>query len=453
MKMYKAITFFACVIFLLSSCDKEERVIGIKPDNAEGIRFEIGFAGQGTGGMKTRAATDKDFRTTWEDGDAIGIFAVEHATGQTATLVASGNYIHNVKLTYNKAANTWTPVKPLYFPAGENRQLDFYAYYPYIDLTEITPPTQMAFGVQTDQSGNGFNVSDLMFAKVLNVSKGGTASLYFNHLFTLVEVDISESSDNTPLYVPDKLKVSLCGVQNYATVDLSHNPVYPIVITSTLPSDILMHRVDMGDATKYVYRAVVPAQDFAAGHKLFTFKQDLNGNGSYTDGNEFSLSYTLAAQTNLAPGNALLYNIRTVEQTPDLNHVYAVGDYYPHIGRVVGVVFRQKTTTQNGLMVNLNEASLKEWTEAKNWANAQTAGRRTWYCPDKDELLALFNTKIEVNTALAGISGAIKLVTYGNYWSSSEYNSSNAWFVSFSGGSFSFTDKTLRYRVRAVSAF
>lgn len=480
MKTFQIIILFVCMASLFTACSKEEEIGGITPDNREAIRFEIGFTPQGTGGIKTRTATDKDFRTTWEDGDAIGIFAVEHAdAGQTASLAASSNYIHNAKLMYNKTANTWTPDTPLYFPAGENRQLDFYSYYPY--SAAATDPTAIAFNVQADQSGSGFNASDMMCAVAWDVNKGSAASLAFNHLFTLVEVDISESSENTPRYVADKLKVQLCGVKTAATVNLSHNPIYPVIIP-TSASDILMHRVDMGDAAKYVYRAIIPTHDLAAGHTLFTFKQDLNGNSNYTDGNEFSLSYTLTTQTDLVPGNALRYKIKTVETAmPDPNHLYAVGDYYPHVGRVFGVVFEVNNGGTHGKVVSLDEGNGLQWSSdygnhgavssidgktntdiidmywhnhpvvfpAFDWCVAKGA---RWFLPARGELLSLYDQKVAVNTALAGISGAVPL-SNNTYWSSSEFNDNYAWFVDFPNRNNTAYYKTESYRVRAVSNF
>ena len=483
MKTLKTAILFACLASLLTACSKENEVGSSKPDKTEGIRFEIRFATENTVGTTTRVTTDKGFRTTWEDGDAIGIFAVVHATGQTASLAASGNYMHNVKLTYNKATNTWTPDTPLYFPAEKNRQLDFYAYYPY--SAAATDPTAIAFNVQADQSGRGFNASDMMCAVAQNVNKGSTASLDFIHLLSLVEVDISESSENTPLYVADKLKVQLCGVKTAVTVDLSHRPIYPVVISASASADIRMHRVDMGDTSRYVYRALIPRQDLAAGHTLFTFKQDLNGNGGYTDGNEFSLSYTLAVQHNLVPGNALRYKIKMVETAmPDPNHLYAVGDYYPHVGRVFGVVFEVNNGGTHGKVVSLDEGNNLQWssenvtTGATSFSDGQEntnkikaykennptstvtfpafewciAKGARWYLPAKEDLESLYKQKTAVNAALRGINGAAEL-SNSWYWSSLENSNDTAWRTAFSGSNSDTSSKNSPYKVRAVSLF
>lgn len=480
MKTLKIIILFVCTASLFTACSKEEEIGGIIPDNREAIRFEIGFTSQGTGGIKTRTATDKIFNTAWEEGDEIGVFAVEHAAEQPAILAASDNYMHNVKLTYNKAANTWTPDTPLYFPTGEDRQLNFYAYYPY--SAAAIDPAVLTFNVQTDQNGSGFNASDLMFAVAWDVNKGSAVSLAFNHALSLVEVDISESSENTPLYVADKLKVQLCGVKTASMVNLSFQPIYPVVISASAFADIRMHRVDMGDAAKYVYRALIPRQDLAAGHTLFTFKQDLNGNDKYTDGNEFSLSYTLAAQPDLVPGNVLRYKIKLVETAAPDALIYAVGDYYPHVGRVVGVVFEVAPSGTSGKMVSLDEGHELQWSSsfanhgaisridgyantniikvykqnnptstfpAFEWCIAKGA---RWYLPAQEELLSLYDQKVAVNVALAGIGGAVPL-SNNIYWSSSEFNDNYAWFVDFPNRNNTAYYKTESYRVRAVSKF
>lgn len=72
----------------------------------------------------------------------------------------------------------------------------------------------------------------------------------------------------------------------------------------------------------------------------------------------------------------------------------------------------------------------------------------------KDELLALYSQKAAVNTALAGIGGAMQLSNRW-YWSSSEYVPYNnlAWLISFSNGNADYDYKLARPSVRAVSAF
>ncbi len=70
-------------------------------------------------------------------------------------------------------------------------------------------------------------------------------------------------------------------------------------------------------------------------------------------------------------------------------------------------------------------------------------GYTDWYLPSKDELNQLY-----INRALIGS------FSNGNYWSSSEVSSSQAWSQNFSGGAQSgTTTKNNTYRVRAVRKF
>ena len=93
--------FFLALPLLLAGCAQDE----IEPAAADGgIIFNIGFTGQSS---QTRVATDGDFRSSWQEGDRVGVFAVPH--GQP--LAASDNSIQNVRLTFD--GNGWVQQTPL----------------------------------------------------------------------------------------------------------------------------------------------------------------------------------------------------------------------------------------------------------------------------------------------------------------------------------------------------
>jgi len=73
-------------------------------------------------------------------------------------------------------------------------------------------------------------------------------------------------------------------------------------------------------------------------------------------------------------------------------------------------------------------------------------GYTDWYLPSKDELNKLYINR----AAIGGFAN-----TDANYWSSSEFSDSFAWFQDFSnGGQYNFFfDKSFAMRVRAVRAF
>ena len=286
-------SFFIAAALLLVSCDRDE-LEGTEPggrDDKSEIRFEIGFAPQAAtnDSPKTKAATAPDFTTAWENGDEIGLFAVSRASGATgaaAELKASGNYIHNVKLTYSSAdGGKWTPAQDLYFD-GAN-VLDFYAYHPYD--AAATDPTAIAFNVLTDQNGttdskSNYNLSDLLTAKADNSGagydkatfKGTTIPLQFSHALSLVQVEIPVQGKG---FGPsESLVVKLRSVKPGAALDLS-------VADGTTPGsglslatagndalNITMCRVEEAtNTTSYTYRALVPAQAIPQGASMFWF--------------------------------------------------------------------------------------------------------------------------------------------------------------------------------------
>ena len=290
--MRMAVLFaFSFLLFTLSSCS-EDGEPEIPAGQTGDIVFSIGFAGQTSGsGPQTRVSTVSDFTSTWEDGDEIGVFAV--TSGGTLSATASGNYINNVKLTYNKTANTWTSATDLYWQGST--KYDFYAYYPYD--AAATDPTAIAFNVKSDQNGttsgkSSYNLSDLLTAKADNsgngYSKGSTVSLTFRHALSMVQVSIPGGKG---WGASENLTVTLRGVKAGAAVnmnDISATAGSEITIPSTNnnATNITMHRVeqpaDGNYLTSYTYRALVPAQTVAQGSILFLF--DHEGRQLFTDG-------------------------------------------------------------------------------------------------------------------------------------------------------------------------
>lgn len=284
----------------LTACSKDNDATDypVTPGPSGGdIRFEIGFAPQGGGAMnasadgsdvpQTRVATDALFNSTWEDGDEIGVFAVK--AGEP--LAASGNYIHNAKLTYSSATGTWTPAAPLYWPTkAENiTALDFYAYYPYD--ASATDPTEIAFSVKTDQSGmtdgkSNYSLSDLLTAKAAGVSKNATVTLTFSHALAMVQVAIPGGKGWGG--GSEGLAVTLRGVRPGATLNLGDIDTdapgsgISVPTNENAATGITMYRMAEPSEGKYLYRALVPAQTVARGQGLFFF--DNEGRQHFTDG-------------------------------------------------------------------------------------------------------------------------------------------------------------------------
>lgn len=75
-----------------------------------------------------------------------------------------------------------------------------------------------------------------------------------------------------------------------------------------------------------------------------------------------------------------------------------------------------------------------------------------WYLPSVGELMTAAKYKSEINEMLTFISGSQNIITEDWYWSSTEYNSSNAWCVNMNDGRVNASGKVSAYRVRPFFA-
>lgn len=143
----------ACTLFL-ASCSKEEA-----PSGGNGNDGRVAL--RVTSGIQTRAYDDR-----WEDGDAIGIFALMPGTTGIATDngQAQGNRQYTTSAASLGAFGPATDAATLYLPADGSAR-DFIAYYPYkpemtgstykIDLTSQNPQKDIDFMVSTKKQAEG----------------------------------------------------------------------------------------------------------------------------------------------------------------------------------------------------------------------------------------------------------------------------------------------------------
>ena len=142
------------------------------------------------------------------------------------------------------------------------------------------------------------------------------------------------------------------------------------------------------------------------------------------------------------------------------------------LGGIVYYIYKDGTGAQHGLIVNKNE-STAVWQATATLTNAYrtedgayNTGLMTnsaaatyvtglgagWYLPSIDELVLLFNNRFSANKGLR--AGGFTLLSYSNYWSSTEYLTANAFsFHFFFGNASSFNKVGSTHSVRAVRAF
>jgi len=196
---------------------------------------------------------------------------------------------------------------------------------------------------------------------------------------------------------------------------------------------------------------------------------------SLTDLSENTTYYVKAYAT-----NSINTSYGSEKTFTTLTPVAQIGDFYAG-----GVVFYIDETGQNGLVCAVNDQSAgAEWgcylteisgadgtaigTGSQNTidieAGCSTAGNAAdlcailtlntyndWFLPSKDELNSMYQNKDVINTVAVSNGGSA--FADGSYWSSTEYNNTDAWKHNFSFGSSADVDKNNTYRVRAVRAF
>lgn len=282
--MKQNILYLLLSVLLLASCSGEDDSLIPDPSTqADGqIRFEIGFAAEG--GAQSRVVTDPNLKTTWETGDEIGLFAVKHGDN----LLATGNYIHNVKLTCQEDG-IWSGDA---YWSNEGQTYDFYAYYPYD--AAMGNPTNHTFSVKADQRAEAnYKRSDLLTAQTEDVAKSTNAvSLQFSHVLSLVQVEVKRDP-NVPHFDENDFTVTLTGVLPGVKVD------WASALTGTgAATPIIMHKVE---GMLYTYRAFVPAQTLAAESKV-TFVQS-------TAEKKIDMEYQGVKNTALTAGHAHKYSV------------------------------------------------------------------------------------------------------------------------------------------------
>lgn len=187
------------------SCQKEQETAG-----GDEIMFDFSVPA-------TKATA-----TGFETGDQVALYAVEYASEDAPELQIAGNFINNEKLTYDGAA--WTAGRTLYW---SDKPCDFYAIYPYQDLTSVE---EQPFDIQADQDADGgYEASDLLFAKAEAVERtDGKVALQFKHIMSKCIVTITKG-EKFEGEIPDDIvthiyNTTTSAILNFANGSLQKDP-------------------------------------------------------------------------------------------------------------------------------------------------------------------------------------------------------------------------------------
>ena len=266
---FKLLAMAAVAMLSMNACNQDEEVLNNPEQKGEPVEFVMGIA-------STRTVTDNDSReTTWEDGDAVGIFA--YPQGTTTNPVAT-----NAK--YVLKDGNWVP-------EAESDKIypevayDYYAYYPYQE--GMTDPNQINLAALANQTtAKNYANSDVLAAPKTSAEANATSvPLTFKHVYAMVEVQVSgDQVTKQPTSVLLK-GVKLGGTLNLIAADA------PTVNTTGETKDVTMlylTKTEEIDKAPFSFRAVVPAQEIAASTPLVTIN-DVDDAGT-----DYSMQYSSA---------------------------------------------------------------------------------------------------------------------------------------------------------------
>ena len=276
----------------LQGCESEE---GTAIHSRDTVSFEIDAGGA--------RATE----TTFETGDAIGVYAAVRMSSAPATLKTSGNYADNKRFVWNGSQ---------FVADGDANEIaagyetDYYAYYPYRE--DMGNPLDYDFSIQGDQR-EGITLSDFMYAANRSGTTDKVITLAFSHRLSRLQVTY------TPEAGEALSGVTIQRAKATANINLGTGTANTLGATS----DIRMYN-DGGTFT-----AVIPAQDrdadgtfltllFADGTKkdytLTAKKEFLAGHTTVIPfmGKELQYTFTVSPETIGSGYSGGIYNYETV---------------------------------------------------------------------------------------------------------------------------------------------
>lgn len=262
----------------LTAC-QEDNIIPEAPIVSDCMSFNI--LGPG---LQTKVSDN-----AFEASDVIGLYVTDYVDDTTPMpLQISGNRANNMTVTFD--GHAWTSEKSIYWGEGKS---DVYAYFPYID--DITDVESQYFAVAADQTDEGYEASDLLWAKAEGVSQNeGSVNLQMKHVMSKLTVKIVAGADYIGS-LPSDASVLLHSTVTGARVDLSKGSVSKDPYSgaqSIKMKNLGIRNFDGVDAV--VYEAIVVPQMLENSVPLLEI-------------NSKSVSYLLEDPFNFRPGVAYTY--------------------------------------------------------------------------------------------------------------------------------------------------
>jgi hypothetical protein len=242
-----------------SSCKKDKTV---SDDSGSDAPVKVQFKSS----IDNVTPHTKAFGATWDAGDGIGVFMVNHGTA-----VVNGDAVNKHYVTASGGLSgtfeVTSPADDIFYPANTGKA-DFIAYYPYkAGIATLACPVTVA-----DQSNPA--AIDLLYANTLQTFSAGydksntsPINLYFTHKLSKIVINVT--SDDLSVSELADASVNILGTKTAASFDLA---------TGTLNSPGSVAAITPHTVTAGVkYDAILLPGAFATGEIILSFTVPFTG--------------------------------------------------------------------------------------------------------------------------------------------------------------------------------
>lgn len=322
---------------IVTGCNQNNELGTPAPSSEEDVLNVVATANDFVSSDATSRVSETDYTTTFEEGDAIGVFVVRDGEA----------LISNMKMTLGADGTTW---------AGENgaklyyyKDADYIAYSPYTDGLSATAETEIVNYFTTKLEGTtgqsalaDYQAADLMTASVTaaEVTRGQNINFKFAHQMSMIEIKVPirayKTSGGYEYSAPLGLKVKIGDKEGFSLCTFGKET------TGEAGSEV----------TKSIYRCIVAPSETA-----------LNVEGEFQDGSvpvyfpaAGGAALSVTPKAGEYKGIDVKYDYGPYSAERDLqvgDYYYADGSIYPNeLSNVpetgcIGKIFSLSTTAED----------------------------------------------------------------------------------------------------------
>lgn len=319
---------------IVTGCNQNNELGTPAPSSEEDVLNVVATANDFVSSDATSRVSETDYTTTFEEGDAIGVFVVRDGEA----------LISNMKMTLGADGTTW---------AGENgaklyyyKDANYIAYSPYTEGLSVTSEEEIITHFTTKLEGTtgqstlaDYQAADLMTASVTaaEVTRGQNINFKFAHQMSMIEIKVPirayKTSGGYEYSAPLGLKVKIGDKEGFSLCTFGKET------TGDAGSEV----------TKGIYRCIVAPSETA-----------LNVEGEFQDGSvpvyfpaAGGAALSVTPKAGEYKGIDVKYDYGTYSAKRELevgDYYYADGSIYPKkLGNApktgcVGIIFSTETS-------------------------------------------------------------------------------------------------------------